>query len=36
MTTCIIDNTNPVNMPINFMEFKLRDIDLVFTTLFRL
>jgi len=36
MTTCIIDNTNPVNMPINFMEFKLRDIDLVFTILFRL
>jgi len=36
ITTCSITNTSPVNMPIDFIEFKLRDIDLVFTTLFRL
>lgn len=36
MTTFNMTNTSPVNMPINFMEFKLRDVDLVFTTLFKL
>ena len=36
ITTCGIDNTNPVNMSIDFIEFELRDIDLVFTTLFKL
>jgi hypothetical protein len=36
ITTFNMTNTSPVNMPINFMEFKLRDVDLVFTTLFKL
>jgi hypothetical protein len=36
ITTCSIVNTSHVNMPIDFIEFNLRDIDLVFTTLFRL
>jgi len=35
MTTCSIADTSPVNTSIDFIEFKLRDIDLVCTTLFR-
>ncbi len=35
ITTFSIVNTSPVNTSIDFIEFKLRDIDLVFTTLFR-
>jgi len=36
MTTCSIKDASPVSMPIDFIEFNLRDIDLVFTTLFKL
>jgi len=36
ITTCSIIDTTPVNTPIDFIEFRLRDVDLVFTTLFRL
>ncbi len=36
ITTCGITNTSPENRPIDSIEFKLRDIDLVFTTLFSL
>jgi hypothetical protein len=36
MTTCGIIDTIPVNTSIDFIEFELRDIDLVFTTLFKL
>jgi len=36
MTTCNITNTSPVNTSIDFIEFKLRDVDLAFTTLFSL
>jgi len=35
ITTFSIANTSPVDTPIDFIEFKLRDIDLVFTTFFR-
>jgi hypothetical protein len=34
MTTCSITDTSPENIPIDFIEFKLRDVDLVLTTLF--
>jgi hypothetical protein len=35
LTTCSINGASPVSMPIDFIEFNLRDIDLVFTTLFK-